>query len=138
MAPSDTLRTSISDEEALRIQDLLKRKKAAVSDDRREHYRYSFEGSEWVVSLKEVGATAPADHAVYARNISRRGIGFFHHGRVQAGTRCVLRLVGLDGQRHEIAGTVVRCMRVEDMIYEIGVRTTADVNVGLFDPDAQE
>ncbi len=143
-APSEPLQTSISAEEAGRLRELLKRREATVTEDRREHHRYDFEGDLLVASLQEPGAPGPAAHVVFARNISGRGIGFFHHGKVRPGTRCVIRLQAADGQRHEIAGWTVHCTVVEDMVHEIGVRTTIDVDErflppgGFLCPDVQK
>ena len=133
-AAIEQLETSISPDEARRIREWLKRKEQVVGEERREHHRYDFEGDMWVVSLQEPMAAAPAAHAVYARNISRRGINFFHHGFVPPGTGCVLRFQAVDGRQREITGMTVRCTHVEDMIHEIGVRTTIDVDVGFLPP----
>ncbi len=133
-APSEPLQTSISVEEAGRLRELLKRREATVAKDRREHHRYDFEADLLVASLQEPGASGPAAHVVFARNISRRGIAFFHHGCIQAGTACFVRLQAVDGQWHEIAGWTAHCTVVEGVIHEIGVRTTIDVDERLLPP----
>ena len=131
MAPGKPLQTAISAVEACRIRELLSRKERIVGKERRERHRYDFEGDLLVVSMQEPGATAPAADVVFARNISGRGMGFFHHGEVCPGTGCVIGFQAVDGQRHEIAGMIVRCSHVEGMIYEVGMRTTIDVDVGF-------
>lgn len=131
MPTCEPLQTSISAEEAVRIREWLERREAIVAIDRREDERFDFEGDLWVVSLQEPGATEPGAHVVFARNISRRGIGFFHHGYVHPGAKCVLRLQAIGGPWHEITGMTVRNTLVEGMIHEIGVRTTTDVSEGF-------
>lgn len=131
MAPDKPLQTAISAIEACRIRELLRRKERIVGKDRRQRHRYDFEGDLLVVSMQEPGATAPAADVVFARNISGRGMGFFHHGKVRPGTECVIGFQAADGQPREIAGIIVRCSHVEGLIYEVGMRTTMDIDVGF-------
>ncbi len=69
---------------------------------------------------------------VAPRNLSRTGVSLLHGKLIYPGTRCVVGLHSMDGQRVPIHGNIIWCRFVTGRVHEHGVKFTDQLDLKAF------
>ena len=124
----------LSDHEWRQLADELDREAAQNPEimAKREHERVPYRNMVRVL----IGVNHPGgNHArflVRTRDISARGIGFFHGGYLHPGSRCYMLLGARDKGLVKIPGTIMRCEHLRGRIHQIGIRFDEVIDVNDF------
>ncbi|MEO1130295.1 MAG: PilZ domain-containing protein [Planctomycetota bacterium] len=104
----------------------------AAGQSRRRHARRLFAEHSRCV-LVEIGADRSESAFVSIPfDISEGGIGLLHGRYVAPQTTCRVLLRDLEGNAHDLRGTVHRCSLLEGRVHEIGVALSATVDPARF------
>lgn len=104
---------------------------AATGDQRRLFTRWDFRESRLPLHVSHPGGSQTTIR-VACRDISCGGLSALHSAFVYPGSPCVVELSAPDGSVALVAGEVVRCVHVQGLVHELGIRFTHPIDARTY------
>jgi CheY-like chemotaxis protein len=100
-------------------------------DRRRKFVRWSFRQASLDLHVIQPGGSAGTCR-VACRNLSCGGMSVVHSAFVYPGSPCIAYLPRPKGGLSQVTGTIVRCVHVQGMVHELGIRFNTSIDAGEF------
>ncbi len=126
--PIETIR--INDRENRRIVDEIRARRSESKGPARG-IRVNYANTSVTVTITNPGGNT-ANYTVIAKNLSRRGIGFFHGRFIYPDSPCKVVIPTLDDESITMEGKIARCQHVTGTIHEVGVIFDSPLDLTLF------
>lgn len=128
--PSNTVRMDLDKLNAL-FDEMEQRNPSAQQDPRRSHVRWNYR--QLAVRVQVVHrAGSQASFHVACRNLSSGGMSVLHSSFLHTGTRIIVTLTHVSGHSIEVEGTVARCIHIQGVCHEIGIKFSQPVDARNF------
>lgn len=113
------------------FDDMERRNPNGQKDPRRAHVRWAFRQIAVQVRICHAAGSQATFH-VACRNISSGGMSILHSSFLHTGTRVVATLPHISGHTIEVDGTVARCVHIQGICHEIGIKFRNPVDARNF------
>jgi CheY-like chemotaxis protein len=120
--------------DAKKLDSLLARvdgRNGSAARRRRKYVRWAFRKITVELQINHPGGSAITCR-VACRNLSCGGIGVVHSAFLYPGSTCVVTLPRQGGRPLAASGVILRCVHVQDMVHEIGIKFDREIDVGEF------
>lgn len=121
-----------ADQQSQVIALLDERAKGRPEDRRQADHRYRYTG--------QIGLTIQVTHPggnqielhVFPRDLSEKGMGFFHFNFLYPQSECTLWIPDADGQLLSVQGHITRCELVKGRVHDVGMVFNSKVELARF------
>lgn len=113
------------------FDEMERRSPGGQPDPRRNHVRWTFRQLAVQVRVCHVAGSQASFH-VACRNISSGGMSVLHSSFLHTGTKVIATLPHISGHAVEVEGVIARCVHVQGICHELGIKFRNSVDARNF------